>query len=136
MKPVFLDTGYLIALEASDDQNHVAARRHWRDFSRRLPTLVTTSLVFSEVVTFFNTRGQHDKAVELGNMLLDSATVDLVHADESLLLSAWDLFQKYSDKSFSLPDCLSFVVMRQRGLDCALAFDRHFVQAGFQKLPW
>ena len=26
MKPVFLDTGYLIALEASDDQDHAAAR--------------------------------------------------------------------------------------------------------------
>jgi len=47
MKPVFLDTGYLIALEASDDQNHAAARRHWRGFSRRLPPLVTTSLVFA-----------------------------------------------------------------------------------------
>ena len=135
MKPVFLDTGYLIALEASDDQNHVVARRHWRGFSRRLPTLVTTSFVFSEVVTFFNTRGQHAKAVELGNMLLESAAVEFVHADESLLLSAWDLFQQYADKSFSLADCVSFVVMRQRGLDRALAFDRHFIQAGFQKLP-
>jgi len=91
--------------------------------------------VFSVVVTFFNTRGQHAKAVELGNMLLESAAVEFVHADESLLLSAWDLFQQYADKSFSLADCVSFVVMRQRGLDRALAFDRHFIQAGFQKLP-
>lgn len=135
MKPVFLDTGYLIALEASDDQNHAAARRHWRGFSRRLPQLVTTSLVFSEVVTFFNTRGQHAKAVELGNMLLESPAVELVHADESLLLGAWDWFQQYADKSFSLADCASFVVMRQRGLERALTFDRHFIQAGFQKLP-
>jgi predicted nucleic acid-binding protein len=135
MKPVFLDTGYLIALEASDDQNHAAARQHWRGFSRRLPKLVTTSLVLSEVVTFFNTKGQHAKAVELGNMLLESPAVELVHADESLLLSAWDWFQQYSDKSFSLADCASFVVMRQRGLERALTFDRHFIQAGFQKLP-
>jgi predicted nucleic acid-binding protein len=51
------------------------------------------------------------------------------------LLSAWDWFQQYSDKSFSLADCASFVVMRQRGLERALTFDRHFIQAGFQKLP-
>jgi len=57
MKPVFLDTGYLIALEASDDQNHEAARRHWGRFSRRLPPLVATSLVFGEAVTFFNGKG-------------------------------------------------------------------------------
>ena len=135
MKPVFLDTGYLIALEASDDQDHAAGRRHWRAFSGRLPPLLTTSLVFAEVVTFFNARGQHAKAVELGNMLLESPAVELVHADESLLLSAWDWFQQYSDKSFSLADCASFVVMRQRGLERALTFDRHFIQAGFQKLP-
>jgi predicted nucleic acid-binding protein len=135
MKPVFPDTGYLIALEAGDDQNHAAARRHWRVFSRRLPPLVTTSLVFSEVVTFFNTRGQHAKAVEPGKMLLESPAVELVQADESLLLNAWDWFQQYADKSFSLTDCVSFVRMRQRGLERALAFDRHFVQAGFQKLP-
>jgi len=135
MSPVFLDTGYLIALEASDDQNHAAARRHWRGFSRRLPPLVTNSLVFAEVVTFFNTRGQHAKAVELGNMLLESPAVELVHADDLLLLSAWDWFQQYADKSFSLADCVSFGVMQQRGLGQALAFDRHFIQAGFRKLP-
>ena len=135
MKPVFLDTGYLIALEAKDDQNHAPAQRHWRVFSRRLPPLVTTSLVFSEVVTFFNTRGQHAKAVELGNMLLESPAVEVVHADQALLLSGWDLFQQYADKSFSLADCLSFVVMRQRGLEWALTFDRHYIQAGFQTLP-
>lgn len=135
MKPVFLDTGYLIAIEAGDDQNHAAARRHWRVFSRRLLPLVTTSLVFSEVVTFFNTKGQHAKAVELGNMLLGSSAVELVQTDESLFLSAWDWFQQYADKSFSLADCVSFALMRQRGLERALAFDRHFIQAGFQKLP-
>ena len=43
--------------------------------------------------------------------------------------------QQYADKSFSLADCVSFVVMRQRGVERALAFDRHFIQAGFQKLP-
>ncbi len=43
--------------------------------------------------------------------------------------------QQYADKSFSLADCVSFVVMRQRGMERALAFDRHFIQAGFQKLP-
>jgi len=121
MKPVFLNTGYLIVLEASDDQNHAAARRHWRAFSGHLPPLLTTSLVFAEVVTFFNTRGRHAKAVELGNMLLESPAVELVHVDESLLLRAWDWFQQYADKSFSLADCVSFVVMRQRGVERALA---------------
>ena len=135
MKPVFLDTGYLIALETSDDQNHLAARRHWRPFSRRLPPLVTTSLVFVEVVTFFNAKGWHSKAVEIGEMLLESPAVTLVQVDEPRLLAAWDYLRQHADKSYSVADCASFLLMHERGIEQALAFDHHFTQAGFRKLP-
>ena len=30
MKHLLMDTGYLIALDASDDQNHVTALAHWQ----------------------------------------------------------------------------------------------------------
>ncbi len=35
------------------------------------------------------------------------------------------------DKDWSLVDCLSFEVMKSRGITYALAFDHHFEQAGF-----
>lgn len=35
----------------------------------------------------------------------------------------------------SLTDCISFATMRKLGIDTALAFDRCFMQAGFQVLP-
>lgn len=135
MKPVFLDTGYLLALELSNDQNHRAALKHWRGVIRSLPPLVTTSYVFDEVVTFFNNRGYHAKAVEVGNMLLGSPSVQLVHVDEELFREGWRYLQKHKDKQYSLTDCISFVVMKNSGIDTALAFDKHFVQAGYKKLP-
>lgn len=52
MSALFLDTGYVIALEASDDQHHSAAQEHWQQITSPPPTLVTTSHVFDEVVTF------------------------------------------------------------------------------------
>ena len=52
MNAVFLDTGYVLALELSNDQNHRAAVKHWRSMRKRLPPLVTTSYVFDEVVTY------------------------------------------------------------------------------------
>jgi uncharacterized protein len=85
-------------------------------------------------VTFFNSKGLHSKAVEIGNMLLESPTVTLVQVEESRLLAAWDYFARHADKSYSLADCVSFLVMRERGIEQALAFDRHFTQAGFQRL--
>jgi len=135
MTPVFLDSGYLIALETSDDENHSTAARHWRSFRRRLPPLVTTTLVFAEIVTFFNTRRRHAKAVEVGNLLLESSGVTLVTVDETLLRRSWEFLQRHADKTFSLADCVSFVVMRERGISKALSFDRHFLQTGFEKLP-
>jgi predicted nucleic acid-binding protein len=43
MPPIFLDTGYIIALETADDQHHEAALAHWQDLSVSLPLLVSKS---------------------------------------------------------------------------------------------
>ena len=84
MKPLFVDTGYLLALELAHDQNHPAAKRHWQALLDALPPLVTTSYVFDETVTFFNSRGYHAKAVEVGNNLLHSPSVQALHVDEKM----------------------------------------------------
>ena len=135
MNAVFLDTGYVLALELANDQNHQAATRHWQRVRTALPPLVTTSYVFDEVVTYFNSRGYHAKAVQVGHNLLRSPSVQLVHVDERLFLAGWAYFQQYQDKDYSLTDCISFVVMRKFGITRAFAFDKHFTQAGFQKEP-
>ena len=135
MKTLFLDTGYIIALETSDDQHHEAAVEHWRGLVKSLPQLVTTSYVFDEVVTFFNSRNRHAKAVEIGNRLLNSRSVRFIHVDESLFHESWFYFEQHKDKSYSLTDCVSFVVMKRLGIGTSLAFDKHFVQARFETLP-
>lgn len=135
MSTVFLDTGYVLALELSNDQNHRIASKHWRSLKKRLPLLVTTSYVFDEVVSYFNSRGHHAKAVEVGNRLLTSPSVQFVQVDEGLFRESWHYFQQHQDKDYSLTDCISFVVMKSWGLKTAFAFDQHFVQAGFKKVP-
>jgi predicted nucleic acid-binding protein len=101
----------------------------------KLPSLVTTSYVFDEVVTYFNGRGHHQKAVEVGNSLLHSPSVMLIQVAEELFHAGWNYIQQFQDKRYSLTDCISFVVMEQRGIQAALTFDRHFTQAGFQREP-
>jgi uncharacterized protein len=135
VSPVFLDTGYVIALETSDDQHHDEAREHWRRFSTALPPLVTTSYVFDEVVTFFSSRGRHAKAVEVGTRLLESPSVEMIQVEEELFRAGWEYLKQRSDKRYSLTDCISFVLMQRRSIAQALAFDGHFVQAGFNLLP-
>ena len=135
MKPLFLDTGYLIALEASDDKHHQAAVQYWGSLSKKLPPLVTTTYILNEIATFFNSRNRHAKAVEIVTRLTSSSSVQVIHVGEKLFDRAWEYFTKHPDKLYSLTDCVSFVTMEDLRIEAALAFDHHFVQAGFKKLP-
>lgn len=135
MTTYFLDTGFFIAPESADDQHHAAAIAAWRDIRKRQVAYVTTSYVFDEVVTFFNNRGHHAKAVEIGEALFSSRIATLVHVDESVFAEAWREFAHQSDKRYSLTDCTSFVIMKRLRIKTALAFDKHFTQAGFERLP-
>jgi uncharacterized protein len=96
MDLILVDTGYWLALELARDQNHPAAIEHWRSLTEKLPRLVATSYIFDEVVTFFNSRGYHDKAVQVGKWLLYSPSIDMVHVDEALFFCRLDLFSKAS----------------------------------------
>lgn len=135
MNDYFVDTSYLLALELVNDQNHHAAKAHWQQLVISLPSLVTTSYIFDEVVTYFNSRGHHQKAIQVGNNLLYSPSVELIQVDEVLFHAGWDYFQQHQDKQYSLTDCISFVVMQQRTIQTGLTFDQHFAQAGFQSEP-
>ena len=54
MNQVFLDTAYVLALELANDQNHRRVAEHWHRLDDAVPSLAITSLVFVEIVTFFN----------------------------------------------------------------------------------
>ena len=133
--PLFLDTGFLIALESSGDNHHRAARAFWSGYALAPEPLITTTYVFDETVTFFNSRRLHAKAAEVGERLLASSLVTVVHVDEGLFKDAWRYFLRHADKRYSLTDCVSFAVMRKQGIKRALSFDQHFTQAGYERLP-
>ncbi|CAN5632175.1 PIN domain-containing protein [soil metagenome] len=135
METHFLDTGYIIALESEDDQNHQKVSSHWQSFIKNLPPLLTTSYVLDEILTFFNSRNRHAKAVEVGMNLLTSQAIELIHVNENLFYEGWKYFQKHDDKRYSLTDCISFVVMQNLEIRKVLTIDKHFAQAGFVKIP-
>ena len=66
--------------------------------------------------------------------LLASPSVEVVSLDDSTLDFAWNLFLSRRDKEWSLTDCVSFFVMRERKVWEAFAHDHHFEQAGFRAL--
>jgi predicted nucleic acid-binding protein len=134
--PAFLDTSYLLAVEISNDQYHRQAQAHWAGVRLVRPrSLVTTTFVLNEVITYLNSRTLHAKAVGVGSYLMQSAAIELLPVDGPLWDAGWSYFQKHSDKTYSLTDCISFVAMEQRAIRTAFTFDHHFRQAGFNVEP-
>jgi predicted nucleic acid-binding protein len=57
-----------------------------------------------------------------------------IPASPELFADGLRLHHERPDKEWSLTDCISFHVMRERGITRALAYDIHFEQAGFEAL--
>jgi predicted nucleic acid-binding protein len=73
-------------------------------------------------------------AVQLLDSLESDPTVTIVALTDDLYAAAFDLYRRRPDKEWGLIDCVSFVVMTERGLTEALTADGHFEQAGFDPL--
>ena len=54
--------------------------------------------------------------------------------DEGLYRAALSLLRSRADKTYSLCDAVSFVLMYRLGITEALTTDRHFEQEGFVRL--
>jgi uncharacterized protein len=59
---------------------------------------------------------------------------EVIPATRELFDAGCSLYARRMDKSWSLTDGISFVVMRREGLTEARSADHHFKQAGFQTL--
>lgn len=129
--PIFLDTLFVVALVNRRDQYH----RQATELSERFEghPLLTTDAVLLEIGNAL-AKGYKREAVEIIEGFLNSDETEIVHLTPELFQQAFELYQTYQDKEWGLIDCVSFVVMRKRGIRQALTFDRHFAQAGFQVL--
>lgn len=131
MTPVFADTAYFFALVIANDEWHEQAVAFSRQNS--LPIL-TTSWGLTELADGFCRGGHRRKFLEILDDAEGDPEIIIVEAEQSLWNRGRDLFANRPDKDWSLTDCISFVVMKERGLTDALTSDHHFEQAGFNIL--
>jgi len=135
MNEVFADTsGWVSAFVRSEHFHGKAATlmSQWKQHNRHI---ITTNYVLCEMVVLFTRfRVPRSNVMTYIQTIRDSTWVEIVHIDEKLDEQAWKLLETRLDKNWSLVDCASFVVMKNRGITDALTTDRHFEQAGFVRL--
>ena len=131
---VFLDTGYTIALSVESDKHHERAIELAEQLEAEKTRLVTTRAILLETGNALSKERYRQAAIKLLDALEEDPSVEIVPLSEELFAQAFELFRKRPDKEWGLVDCVSFIVMRERGLTEALTPDKHYEQAGFRAL--
>jgi uncharacterized protein len=129
--PVFIDTGYILALLNTADAHHDRAVVASRQVN---PPFLTTEAVLTEIGNALSrVRWRALGYATIQDFRADS-NIEVVPLDAALFERALTLYGARMDKEWGLTDCVSFVVMQERNLSQALTTDRHFSQAGFADL--
>ena len=134
MIEVFLDTSFAIALSSVSDKNHIKAVQIADQLEKNQTRLVTTQAILLEIGNALAKTKYRLAAIKLIESLEIDPNVKVVKLTDQLYTEAFDLFKNRRDKEWGLVDCISFVVMQNRGITEALTADRHFSQAGFRVL--
>jgi len=125
---VFVDTSFVLALINEHDQYHDQAEVLSFKFEQSF--LITTVAVLLEIGNALG-KDFRKEANEVLKLLRHSNNLEVVEIDQRLFEKALDIYEKYNDKTWGLVDCISFVVMGERGSTNVLTFDRDFTEAGF-----
>lgn len=131
---VFLDTAYAIALSSATDQFHTSAVALAEQLEATGTRLVTTRAVLLEIGNALSKQRYRQASVRLLASLETDPAIDIVPLSEPLYTRAVQLYRERPDREWGLTDCVSFLVMQNRGLSDALTTDEHFQQAGFRAL--
>ena len=122
MDVVFADAGYWIAILDPSDELHQRAQLVTGQLGCR--RIVTSEMVLVEFLNAMSKLGEHDRRLAVGT----------VPQTSQRFAAAIRLYSERPDQQWSLTDCASFLIMEERGIREALAYDRDFVQAGYRAL--
>lgn len=129
---VFLDTSFVIALENKDDSCDARARGLDDELLRQDATLLFHWGILIEIADGFARLARRAKGLQLLAKLIGESGYEISPITDALLQEGLDLYRARTDKEWGLTDCISFALMKQRGVAEALSADIHFRQAGFR----
>ena len=129
---VFVDTGAWIALALTRDPLHPRASETWTLLASAGARLHTSVSVVVETFTFLDRNTARTVALAWKDSLKVVPRLRVLPCTPQDLERAWKYFERPDFHKLSAVDALSFVLMAQRRIRVAFAFDGHFATAGFR----
>jgi uncharacterized protein len=131
MRRVFADTSYWVAIFSPRDALHNLAVHRSKEMTDCI--LVTSEMVLTEFGNFFCGSGDYFRrgAGQFIQEIQNDPNIEVEPQTTLLFQRALAEYNRYTDKTWSLTDCSSIVIMRKRALQEVLTNDHHFEQASF-----
>ncbi|HKP84878.1 MAG TPA: PIN domain-containing protein [Blastocatellia bacterium] len=128
---MLLDTSGLLCLHHRDEPLHDDAGLLIDEATVKL----THSYVLAEFVALAHARRlPRQTSLLFIEGVIQNPEIAVVWVDEDLHRKALSLLQARLDKTYSLCDAVSFLLMKSYAITDALTTDRHFEQEGFARL--
>jgi predicted nucleic acid-binding protein len=138
MRQIFVDTSAWDAIADGRDPNHEVALL-FRDEIAGQCRLAVTNYILDELYTLLLMNVGYQRAVDFKrklDVLVQEGILEVIWVSAAVATEAWTVFEQFNvDKKWSFIDCVSYVVMKQRGITEAFAFDDDFAQMGFVCQP-
>jgi uncharacterized protein len=131
MSAVFGDTYYFFGLLNRNDRSHqrcLAFARSYKGF------IWTSEYVLTELLDGLALPPERKTAVEFVQFIRTDSRFRITSATSHLFETGIGFYASRPDKSWSLTDCVSFLIVNDEGITEALTADHHFEQAGFKAL--
>jgi predicted nucleic acid-binding protein len=134
MKETFADTSHFVTVLHPSDQLHEKAVAVEK--SLIATRLVTTDFVLIEVLNYFSEFQEYFKAriARAVKVILSESKTQIIECSRKEFLKGFIFYNLRLDKGYSLTDCVSMNVMRERNISEILTNDDHFEQEGFRIL--
>ena len=122
---------YWIALLDPQDTLHSKAINLSITFTQ--VQIYTSEMVLTEILNHFSKRENFLRyaAASFIESLQANPTITIIPQTDSIFQQALILYKQRLDQAWSHTDCSSFCIMQQQNILEALAYDKHFEQAGF-----
>ncbi len=123
---VLIDTAAFVGILVSRDENHQSAIKIMSDLRAKKARLFTTEAVLFELANALSAIEFRARTVSFIDTLRGLASFEIVPTNAELFQNALRLYRERPDKQWSLTDCASFVVMREREYKFGFYFRQTF----------